>query len=50
MRYDLVTFLNTYEDAVGYAYNVMGFAEGEFTVRQVTAGEKTAMTLSLLGG
>lgn len=49
MRYDLVTFQDTYEDAVGFAYNVMGFGDGEFTVKEVYAGEKAAMTLSLLG-
>lgn len=48
-RYDLVTFCDTYEDAVGYAYHVMGFDNGEFTVKEVYAGEKAAMTLSLLG-
>lgn len=50
MRYDLVTFQTSFDDAVGFAYNVMGFETDEFTVKRVTNAEKTAMTLSLLGG
>ena len=48
-RYNFVGTFGTWNDAVGFAYNVNGYAEGTFTVRKITAAEKVAMTLSLLG-
>ena len=48
-RYNVVGFFDSSEAAVSFADNCMGFAAHAYTIQPVTAAQKTAMTLNMIG-
>ena len=44
-----VSIFPTHDAAATFAYNIMGLTGHSFSVRSVSAAEKAALTLSLLG-
>ena len=48
-RYNFIGTFSSYDAAARFGRDVMGFGEGTFTVRPISAAQKNAMTITLIG-